>query len=539
MLLAYLQKGVKTMPTDNKRLVRARAPECVGISSDVFKKMIDLMDEKGMRWHSLMVIRHGKVAAECYRAPFSRDLPHIMYSVSKTVTATAVGIAIHEGYLRLDTRFLDVFPEYAPKKTDEKLEKLQIKHLLTMTSGKMPSYLLNKTDKNWLRHLLDAKWISEPGERFEYVNENIYALCAILQRVTGMTVVDYLYERFFEPLGIDKPFWETDHNGVESGGWGIFLKTEELAKIMLCYMNDGRWKNKQLIPKDWAREAIVNHRPDDNKSGYGYCIWITNENEYRADGMYCQIATTMKDKDTVIAMTGCSQGGGAFWDAVKIFREEGLTEENPGARASAEFKAFIENRPIDIVPVSDRRSPLEDFIAGRTIRFKKDKILNTIGFPMSVLNLASVYMTRDRAGNIDNVRFEFYENELRFFWQENDEINSILCGLDGKYRMTPIVLAQTPYTAAAAAFWLDNYTLEVHIRPVESIAMRILRFSFQNGGAVVMTPTGDPPISTMIDGIADPVRSMFSQKKLKDLAGATLKKLETIIEPLHYGKFVD
>ena len=118
-----------------------------------------------------------------------------------------------------------------------------------MTSGKQPSYLLNKTDKDWLRHLVGAKWIFDPGEKFEYVNENIYALCAVLQRVTGVTVTDFLDERLFKPLGIDKPFWETDHGGVESGGWGIFLKTEDLAKIMLCYLNEGKWKNKQIIPK--------------------------------------------------------------------------------------------------------------------------------------------------------------------------------------------------------------------------------------------------------------------------------------------------
>lgn len=530
------------MPAGSKRLARAKAPERVGISSEAFMKMISHMEEKGMRYHSLIVVRHGKVAAQVYREPYSRDIPHIMYSVSKTVTATAVGFAVDEGYLRLDTRFIDIFPEYIPKKRDERLEKLEVRHLLTMTSGKQPSYLLHKTDKDWMRHLLDAKWISDPGEKFEYVNENIYALCAILQRVTGTTVTDFLFERLFKPLGIEKPFWETDHGGIESGGWGIFLKTEDLAKIMICYMNKGKWKNRQIIPKSWVTAATLNQAAVRNgpvrEKGYGYCIWIGNENEYRADGMYCQIGTVLEDKDTVVALTACAPDGSAFWEALDILKSEGFTEEDPNAEASPEFMEFVNSRPIDKIPISERRSPLEDFITGRTIHFKSDTLLNSIGSPMSVLSIAAVYMTKYKAGNIDNVRFDFSDGELLFSWQERGEVNTIACGMNGKYILTPIVLAKTPYTAAAAAFWLDNYTLEVLIRPVESLSRRNLRFSFQ-GEDVVMTPSGDPPISVMLESVSSYVRDMFSQKQIKELAGLTLKKLETVIEPLHYGKFID
>lgn len=530
------------MSSKNKRLVRARAPECVGISSETFKKMITLLEEKGHQYHSLMIVRHGKVAAECYREPYSKDIPHIMYSVSKTVTATAVGFAVDEGYLSLDTRFIDVFPEYIPKKRDERLEKLEVRHLLTMTSGKQVNYLLSKTDKDWLKHLIESKWISTPGEKFEYVSENTYALCAILQRVTGMSVVDFLYPRFFEPLGIDKPFWETDHNGVEAGGWGIFLKTEDLAKMMMCYMYKGKWKNKQVIPKSWAesatlKQAEVTGEPAKEK-GYGYCIWRENENEYRADGMYCQVGTVIEDKDTVVAITSCAPEGSVFWDAIDLLKKEGFVEENPSAKSNPEFREFIKNRLLDIIPVSKRRSPLEDFITGRTIRFKNDAISNSMNFPMSVLSTAAVYMTKYRAGNINNVRFDFSDNKLQFSWQEQDEANTITCGLDGKYILTPIVLAQTPYTAAAAAFWLDNYTLEVWIRPVESLSRRNLRFSFQ-GEDVVMTPSGEPPIENMLSSVSKYVSGMFSLKPVKEIANFTLKTLETILEPLHYGKFID
>ena len=190
------------MSETKKLFQRVKAPERAGISSDAVLKMLRHLEDN-MTFHSLMIVRGGKIAAECYRYPFGKDYPHTMYSVSKTITATAVGFAVNEGYMSLDTRIIDIFPEYAPKKKDEQLEKLRVKHLLTMTSGKMPSPLLNKTDDDWLKHLLDAKWIADPGTKFDYVNENIYTLCAVLQRVTGQTVVNYLYPRLFEPLGID------------------------------------------------------------------------------------------------------------------------------------------------------------------------------------------------------------------------------------------------------------------------------------------------------------------------------------------------
>ncbi|HZK21312.1 MAG TPA: serine hydrolase [Oscillospiraceae bacterium] len=532
------------MLSKNMRLTRARTPESAGVSSEAFIKTLKYLEEKNVLYHSLMVVRHGKVAAECYREPFSKDIPHVMYSVSKTITATAIGFAIDEGYIKLETRFVDIFPEFSPKKRDEKLEKLEVRHLLTMTSGKQPSYLLSKTDKDWMKHFTDAKWISEPGEKFEYVNENIYVLCAILHRVTGISVTDFLYERLFLPLGIEKPFWETDHDGIEAGGWGIFLKTEDLAKIMLCYLNEGKFGKNQVIPKDWAKKATLNQAAIKGtpirEKGYGYCIWTENENEYRADGMYSQLGVVLEDKDAVIVFTSCSVDVETIWSAFDILKAEGFIKADTSVKSSPEYKEFVKNRPLDIVPLSERRSPLEDIITGRTIKFKNDLILNTIGSPLSVLSSADVYMSKNRAGNINNVSFDFSinENELMFTWQEKDEVNTISCGLDGKYRFTPIVLAGSPYTAAAAAYWLDNYTLEVWIRPIESLARRVLRFSFQ-GDSVVMTPTGEPPAQFFLSSVSDFVRDMFSQKQLKDIAGASIKVLESLLEPLHYGKFID
>ena len=125
-----------------------------------------------------------------------------MYSVSKSFTSTAIGFAVEEGLLSLDAKVIDFFPEYRPAQPDEKLEKMTVRHLLTMTSGKNPSLLLDKTKDRWIKDFFNAPWISEPGEMFLYVSENIYMLCAILVRVTGISVTEFLTPRLYEPLGM-------------------------------------------------------------------------------------------------------------------------------------------------------------------------------------------------------------------------------------------------------------------------------------------------------------------------------------------------
>lgn len=215
------------------KIPRAESPEAVGVSSGCIKEFIDDLKANNIEMHSLMVIRDGKVAVECYNHPFSANRPHSCYSVSKSVTSTAIGFAVSEGLISLDTLVVDIFPEYRENKKDSYLNQLNIRHLVSMCSGKNVDILKDKGKIDWLDNFMKSPWYAKPGTDFRYVNENIYVLSAIIHKVTGMCIRDYLQPRLFEPLGIDYPFWETDRNGIEAGGWGIYLKTEDIAKIML------------------------------------------------------------------------------------------------------------------------------------------------------------------------------------------------------------------------------------------------------------------------------------------------------------------
>ncbi len=534
---------MKNLPNnaDTVFLPRANAPEDLGLSSAALQTILQKLIDKKTNWHSCMIIRNGIVAAECYRFPFAANQPHCMYSISKNITSIALGFAVTEGKLSLDARIIDLFPEYDFADDATNMAKMTVRHLITMTSGKRPNYLLKKTDKDWLPHLFDAKWISEPGEKFEYVNENSYCICAILHRVLEQSVVDYLDERLWKPLGICKPYWETDSKGIESGGWGINLSPESMAKIFICVQNKGVFNGKQVIPAAWLEEATVSQLREDKeknevtKKGYGYSFCMRDENHYCGEGMYGQIAAVHRKNGMLVCFTSGEADNGPIWESIRSIFDTALSDAPADKTAQEDFRQFCADLTCDTVPFSALRSPMEKELNNKCIRFQPNKLINTIGFPLSVIPTPAVYMTKDRGGNISNASFTFKTDTCLFTWQEEGATNTVECGMDGKYRYTQGYLCSRPYLFAAAAKWEDNYTLRVVIRPMECMALRTLVFRFC-GGKVEMTPTMTPPISVMVDNIAGFVKDMAKGESMKDLAGKALKKLETVIEPVHHGK---
>lgn len=524
------------------KLPRAATPEEVGVSSEAVLALIKDIENSEAEEHGFMIIRHGKVAVESFKAPYSSDQPHILYSVSKAVTATAVGFAVEEELLSLDTKILDILTEYRPKKPDEKLEKITVGHLMTMQAGKMPNVLANKTKNKWLDHFFDGKWIFDPGEGWEYINENIFLLCAILVRVTGMSVTDYLSPRLWEPLGIETPYWETDPNGVESGGWGLYLSAESLAKFCLCYLYHGRFDGKQVIPEEWAKVAVLNHKKStneklpDGEDGYGYCFWMTNGDtkNYRAEGIFSQLGLVFEDKDAVFVTLSGEMSAGKTHRYIFDNFPRGFVDENPDAVTNVELQVAITARKIIPLPQMPR-SAIETMIEGKRIHVRFNKILNLFGFPMSVLPLASTYMTKDRAGNINNVVFRFLQDECSMTWTEGDEKNTVRCGMDGRFLQAPIRLASTNYNAYSCAAWTDKNTLEVWIMPIESIGKRMLKFRF-NGKKVRMTPSTKPDFSIMMNSLTGGVADIVKIKALAFLVRKIMKVSEKIIEPVHKGR---
>ncbi|MCL2514170.1 MAG: beta-lactamase family protein [Oscillospiraceae bacterium] len=523
---------------EKTHLERAGFPEHLGVCSGAIKAYMDEAEAGGIETHSLMVLRHGKVAFEAWREPYGPDMPHTLYSVSKPIAATAVGFAIAEGLLSFDDKVIDFFPEHRPKKPDAYLEKLTVRHLLSMTSGKDISVTANKGGGKWQEQFFNAKWCFEPGTNWKYISENTYMLCVILHKVTaGMSVTDFLCPRLFEPLGFDRrPVWETDENGIEAGGWGLYLTTEEIVKIALCYLNEGRFGGKQVIPGEWAREAVKSQarRPSGEEVGYGYGFWLNlSRGFFSFDGMFSQYAFVFPEYDAIFAFTAMEidqhKALECLWHIYPgLFIDE---QEKPPEDASGGM-SYAALPDMTALP----RSPLEKEIEGKTIRFNKKKLLNLLGFPLSTLTLPATYMSANRAGNIDRVVFRFNEDSCEMGWREGPEQNSVLCGMDGRQRRSPMVLGNVKYTAAASAAWEDEKTLELWIRPLEAVGERRYRFRFQ-GKKVLMRPSSMPEIKSIADFLGRDLYDFCKNNKLLiRLAKFGLSLIPRILEPVHHGK---
>ena len=272
--------------------------------------------------HSIMVVQHGKVLAEHFFVP---DTAHVLHSVSKTFTSTAVGFAISEGLLHLDDKIVDLFPESVPENASDTLSRITIRHLLTMNSGhgKDPTGSVRSNDGDWVRGFMEWPIEYEPGTCYCYNSLGTYVLSAAVQKVTGQKVVDYLESRLWQPLGIEKPKWLESPAGINTGGWGLYLHTEDLAKMGLCILNGGKFAGKQVIPADWVKEMSAKQVPccpagtnevqmrernvdpatSDWLQGYGYQMWHCRHNAFRADGAYGQYIIVIPEKDAVVVTT--------------------------------------------------------------------------------------------------------------------------------------------------------------------------------------------------------------------------------------------
>ncbi len=517
----------------------AKTPEAAGVSSEAIQGFVNRCMELGRELHSLMVIRHGKVACEIYREPYNKESKHMMYSVSKSFTSTAIGFAIDEGYFNVDTRFLDIFPEARGEKEDEYLEELTVEDLLTMRSGKEVSIFLDKTKDQWFESIMASPWISEPGTEFLYTNENMYILCTMIHKVVGMSVMDYLQPRLFEPLGIKDVFWETCPKGIETGGWGLMLSTEDLAKFTYCYQQKGKFGGKQIIPEWWVEEATKYHADTsiantslDSVEGYGYCFWRNGgyKNSYRADGMFCQFGFVFEDLDACVAMTGGEIDEQGMRDVFWEFFPKAFIEKDTKASTVP-----LSIPPYETLPKKPRSSVLEARIDGKLMKLNKPIIMNIAGYPVSVVPLTALFMESDKAGNINDVSMKFSENEMVMSWSEGDEVNSVLIGFDGEYRWDKIVIGKIEYNTCSTACWNTENELEIHIRCIEAVAERILKFKF-NGDNVVMRPSSNPTVDVMAVTLKETVKSVIKQKVVQTAVSRSLPHLVPFIDAVQRGK---
>ena len=234
-------------------------PEAGGVSSEGILNFVAAADSGRHEFHSFMFLRHGKVIAGGWWSPYRPDLRHSLYSLSKSFTSTAVGFAVTEKLLSVGDKVISFFPDLLPDTVSQNLKDLTVKDLLTMSVGQDhdPTGSIRNWDADWVKSFLALPIKYKPGTKFLYNSVATFMLSAIVQKVTGQKVIDYLKPRLFAPLGIEGMDWEVSPKNINTGGWGLRLKTEDLAKFGQFYLQKGKWNDKQLLPEKWINESTT------------------------------------------------------------------------------------------------------------------------------------------------------------------------------------------------------------------------------------------------------------------------------------------
>lgn len=366
-------------PAKTAKLPRS-LPETQGVAPGGLLDFVNTLDTKKLNVHSLMVVRHGQVVAEGWWAPYAPQLKHTLYSLSKSFTSTAVGMAVAEKRLSVDDKVISFFPKEVPATVSANLAAMRVKDLLTMNTGhdKDSTPAMREGENNsWVKAFLALPVEHQPGTFYVYNSGATYMLSAIVQKLTGQTVLEYLKPRLFSPLGIEGADWEVSPQGINTGGWGLRLKTEDIAKFGQLYLQKGMWNGKRLLPESWidvATSAVVPSKGgkgdktvNDWIQGYGYQFWQCRHDAYRGDGAFGQFCIVLPKEDAVVAITSESadmQGIlNAVWDHVlPALRGQGLSAAKATQAALNQKLASLALVP----PVMESFSPLVDKINNKT-----------------------------------------------------------------------------------------------------------------------------------------------------------------------------
>lgn len=366
-------------------------PEAQGISSAVISNFINAVENQNLGLHSFMLLRHGYIVSEGWWSPYKPDLPHMLFSLSKSFTSTAIGFAVTEKQITLDDSVISFFPEDVPDEITENLSKMSIRHLMMMGTGQVTDTmdtLHQSADGNWVKAFFTIPVEKEPGTHFLYNTGATYMLSAILQKVTGQTLLEYLEPRLFMPLGIRGANWESCPRGINTGGFGLSITTEDIAKFGQLYLQKGIWNHQRLLPEEWIVEATSKHISNgegdhDWAMGYGYQFWQCQHGVYRADGAFGQICIVLPEQDAVVAITaGTNSIQGILnevWEHLLPNMQEVPLQEDQ--TLSTNLAEQLKNLSID-PPQLQHSSLLEAQINGKTYTLESNQ------FSLATLSLS-------------------------------------------------------------------------------------------------------------------------------------------------------
>lgn len=498
------------------------------LSSKWIYKFYEELDKHSVENHGLIMMRDGEVLFENYVYPYSADVPHTMFSVTKSIVSTAAGFAIDEGLFSLDSKVIDFFPEYKPCESDE-WENLTVRSVLTMQSNKEFSFTQDMTG-NYVEMFFKAPF-RKKNRGFLYSNNDAHLVAAIIQKTVGMNLVDYLMPRLFEPLGIERPFWEFNELGENIGGTGCHMKLRDLAKICQCYADGGKWDGKQVIPELWTKEATKLQVKHDNgkDNGYGYLFWIFDD-IFSMDGMFGQRVSYLPKHNAVIASFNACVNDVDFTKAFDNILPKAFAED-----ADEEWDEKLENYLKNKGEKTVACEKLPEIPTGKTFYLTRvSDVVAKLMFPASLIprSLTSSFAKRPKS-NLNEVSFDVVDNVFTVKWKEEGDEVKINCGLDGIPRLSECKIKGYRYTIWAYAC-VNGGKFTAVVKPLNTLSTQKITFDFSEN-EVKLKFVGTPSFPEFIKKNADQSSFVKNSGALKPVIMKVLDKvLKTTELPMKF-----
>ncbi len=460
-------------------------PEEQGVDSAFIEKLFrTLYNNNSCHMHKIMVVRNGYVIGECAFKPFDMDYWHVTHSMCKSVTGMAIGLLVYEGKIKLDDKIEDIFGKKGPLQIFFS-KGLTVRHLLTMSSGvefnESGSVLVN----DWRKQFLESQTKFTPGTAFEYNSMNSYMLSAIVTEVTGESMFDYLKPRIFEPLGIKRVYWESCPQNINKGGWGMYLRAEDMAKLGQLYLNKGMYDGKQILPEEWVEEATQVHMATGEVTapGYGFQLWTSSSRlgAYTFNGMLGQNVYIFPDVNMMVVTNAGNED---------LFQKGNMSQTVHRLMSELE----VQDAPIPVTQeVRCKQSSLGEFIRMaedipecRTViaggGWNKKKKRNTCGMSpkfryhlmkfidgvtydmddkgVGFMPILLQILHNNHTDGIKSVGFKLDERTGSFFLliTEGETVHEIKCGFDGFRAVTEIDEHGEIYAISTVSeFSIDEY----------------------------------------------------------------------------------
>ncbi len=508
-------------------------PESQGVASAAIEAIYrELNLALELEPHSLMILRHGKVISESHWSPYRASTPQTLFSLSKSLASTAVGLVVGDGLLGLDETVASILPESLPsdrEKKDLRVLDITVRHLLTMTSGTSFNEALSLFYEDWVQAFFSNPLLFDPGSQFKYNSMNTYLLSAIVRRRTGLGMLEYLSKRVFRPIGVSDVHWDLCPKGIEKGGWGLAMTPECMCRVGQLYLQGGVWgdgaNQVRVLPEEWIREASspsAHLEKDGSDPGYGYQIWLCRHaGAYQFNGAYGQYVIVIPDLDMVVAMTSANGQLFPFSPAERILWRN---LEMPGAVATAgtlaeDPDALGRLRMIEksnrLFPAGPSLRPLDEARFHNRM-YGLDR--NHAGLLPSVLQ--TVYANFSR-GN-DTVVFLFEpetRGECRLVITEGNDVNTVRIGLDGEPRYGTVSIGGQVLQTGGSGSWstdaFDNPVLTVRIGFIETPDTRIIRCVFLPDGILRLEFSETPTVTSSLEQINQLVGALdFANRRL-------------------------